>query len=232
MPSQPLSNPIKQWSSAPLRPTHPPTIPPPLSLPASLPPNPCSQFSPLKIILITISIIITYHICKLNGLLLLLFPMMVCLKKCLFDSTDTKRNSKEWSRKVVTCFLEKINHFSNSMKKKKKNHGLMFIAFVELCLSCIFSTGHWRPRPEDCVVKQASSTDTLRRHNNSQLCSNILFTSGLDVCAPWAELHYKFILPHVHMWLSKEMWMSSHWHNSTIISTKLHAVETKHDHVL
>lgn len=24
-------------------------------------------------------------------------------KKCLFDSTDTKRNSKEWSRKAVTC---------------------------------------------------------------------------------------------------------------------------------
>lgn len=48
----------------------------------SLPPNPCSQFSPLKIILITISIIITYHKCKLNGFLLL-FPMMICLKKVL-----------------------------------------------------------------------------------------------------------------------------------------------------
>lgn len=39
-------------------------------------------------------------------------------KKCLFDSTDTKRNSKEWSRKVVDCLKKKKNHFSNSMMKR------------------------------------------------------------------------------------------------------------------
>lgn len=43
----------------------------------------------------------TYHICKLNGLLL--FPMMICfvfLKSACFIPL-AQMNSKEWSRKVV-----------------------------------------------------------------------------------------------------------------------------------
>lgn len=47
---------------------------------------PIHSFLLLKIIII--SIIITHHICKLNGLLS--FPMN-CFKKCLFDSIDTNK---------------------------------------------------------------------------------------------------------------------------------------------
>lgn len=74
-----------------------PSLPPPLLVTPSINPNPHSQFSPHKISLI-ITIILMYHICKLNGLLSLIFFLK---SACLISLTHIW-TAKEWSRKVLT----------------------------------------------------------------------------------------------------------------------------------
>lgn len=141
---------------------------------------------------------------------------------------NTKRNSKEWSKKVVTSLKIK-NKKITSATAWGKDHRLMFIAFWDCCNSSGLDFV-WTASFLLAGTNQRSAwLDRLHRQNNRRLCSNILFTSEDGVCALWAELHYHL---YYLVWLSKEMWMASHWRNSTIISTKLHAAETKHDNVL
>lgn len=119
MPSQPLSNPNPSKSSLPIPPSQSSTHPP----------KPRSQFSPLKI-LITISTIITYHLCKLNGLL---FPM-ICLKSaCLIPLTQkgTARSGVEKWWIVLKKKKKKIT----SATAWWKDHWFMFIAFWDSCNS-------------------------------------------------------------------------------------------------
>lgn len=84
-------------------------------------------------------------------------------KKCLFDSTDTKRNSKEWSRKVVDCLKIKIKEKSLQQQHDEKTTDLCSLHFetAVTAMGRILSTLRlvcW-PQPEECVVRRASSTE-------------------------------------------------------------------------